>query len=191
MNKYIPSEKNDNKPCQNKECPMHNTENEYPDNCDLMNHTRWMHNCKGYQPEQEEKSCQTCVNEKHARSRYMCADCINFDQWQPKEEKPASAEWERIPFLSKRPIVIDDDLGRMQEAVNNNCDGVDICYNWLKVLDKHLYQMVIKTEADIKRLKDQNLHVLGLIMSVQLRQSDIMDNYELLKDRIEQLEDNK
>jgi len=86
MNKYIPSEKNDNKPCQNKECPMHNTENEYPDNCDLMNHTRWMHNCKGYQPEQEENPCNTC--------RWFCpvecppVDCDNFSAWMPREEAP-------------------------------------------------------------------------------------------------------
>jgi len=52
MNKYIPTEREGNKPCQNKECPKWTDYQRH--NCGAM-FKDMMHNCKGYQPEQEEK----------------------------------------------------------------------------------------------------------------------------------------
>ena len=224
MNKYIPTERDDNKPCQNKECSRYNAGCIM--NCSYFTKA-FIHNCKGYQPEQEELPNQntTDTNEidyddfqplpnqpKQEENlcntcRWFCpiecppVDCDNYSAWMPREEapiiptgvcpecghpdsarcnedypgfteceecgyipeqeeKPASVEWERIPFLSSRPIVIDDDLGRMQKAVNNNADGIQLALDEIKALNQwrdvdgtHIRAFKKQTEYDIKRLE--------------------------------------
>jgi len=158
MNKYIPTER-DNKPCQNEECPAYNTNTNKDTHCALIIKT-YMHNCKGYQPEQEEQVCSKChgqiVFEPTTNDTVfpdaepqICNHC-NGSGIEPKQEETRSpTEWERLPFLTSRPIVCDDDLGRVQIAVNNNCDGIQLALDKIKELTDRIKKL--ETESIDRR----------------------------------------
>jgi len=104
MNNYIPTEKDDNKPEKWRDIKEIITQAHMAGQMcadpDIGNpsfsdaHAYYTHNFKDgkRQPEQEEKSCKTCIDGPRQDIRnQVCYDCGNkmFLNWKPKQEQPA------------------------------------------------------------------------------------------------------
>jgi len=128
-------------------------------------------NGTGVQPEQEEKSCETCDNVYAGSPNKRCSICINennrgnlYSQWQPKEQKkPASAEWEAREIKHKpKSHEIVAYIRNCQYGIQLALDGVETAKNLEKLnfestchaisrMQKHLN----KLENRIKQLEDK------------------------------------